>query len=50
MKNLWDYKGLFWDEVSKDFYTWSELKKLWKNRGEQCQSTVETKAPPLSEK
>ena len=26
----WDYKGLFWDEDNKKFYTWKELQEVWK--------------------
>jgi hypothetical protein len=29
-KEPWDYKGLFWDEDNKKFYTWKELKEVWK--------------------
>jgi hypothetical protein len=33
MKNNYescDYKGMFWDEKHKKFYTWKELQEVWK--------------------
>jgi len=27
-----DYKGMFWDDVSKQLYTWGELQSLFKER------------------
>ena len=49
---LWDYKGLYWDDVNKRFYRWHELKLLWQEREikQKCQSTAETKEPNLNEK
>ena len=29
---LHDYKGMFWDDVSKQLYTWGELQSLFKER------------------
>jgi len=29
---LYDYKGLFWDDVNKRFYRWYELKLLMQER------------------
>ena len=34
MDDIYDYKGLFWDHVSKKFYRWHELKELHKTRNE----------------
>jgi len=34
MDNIHDYKGLFWDDVTKNFYRWNELKELHKTRNE----------------
>jgi hypothetical protein len=30
--NQYDYKGMFWDDVSKQLYTWGELQSLFKER------------------
>ena len=30
--NQYDYKGMFWDDVSKQLYTWGELQFLFKER------------------
>ena len=51
-EELWDYKGLYWDDVNKRFYRWHELKLLWQEREikQKCQSTAETKEPNLNEK
>jgi hypothetical protein len=49
MTEPWDYKGLYWDEITKDFHRWHELKTILKER-EKCQSTAETKEPNLKEK
>lgn len=49
MKDVWDYKGLYWDDVTQDFHRWHELKNILKER-EKCQSTAETKEPSLNEK
>jgi hypothetical protein len=29
---VWDYKGMFWDDVNKRFYRWHELKLLLQER------------------
>jgi hypothetical protein len=29
---IWDYKGMFWDDVNKRFYRWHELKLLLQER------------------
>jgi hypothetical protein len=49
MTEPWDYKGLYWDEITKDFHRWHDLKTILKER-EKCQSTAETKEPNLNEK
>ena len=32
MSELYDYKGMFWDDVNKRFYRWHELKLLMQER------------------
>jgi hypothetical protein len=34
MKDLYDYKGNFYDDVTRQFYKWSEFKKLLRERNE----------------
>ena len=33
-KDLYDYKGNFYDDVTKKLYKWSEFKKILKERSE----------------
>ena len=33
-KDLYDYKGNFYDDVTKKLYKWSEFKKILKKRNE----------------
>jgi hypothetical protein len=35
MTEAWDYKGLYWDEVTKNYYTWKELTQLHKERNNE---------------
>ena len=32
MDGLWDYKGLFWDDINKQYYRWYDLELLMKER------------------
>ena len=29
---VWDYKGMFWDDVNKRYYRWHDLELLMKER------------------
>ena len=31
-KEIFDYKGMFWDDINKQFYRWHELELLTKER------------------
>jgi len=31
-EDVWDYKGLYWDDVNKRYYRWYELKLLMQER------------------
>jgi hypothetical protein len=31
-KEIFDYKGMFWDDINKRFYRWHELNLLIKER------------------
>ena len=38
---LHDYKGMFWDDVSKQLYRWNELQSLIKERQEKGENNEE---------
>jgi hypothetical protein len=42
MEGLYDYKGWFWDDVSKRFYRWHELKILMQERELKKQNNEES--------
>ena len=39
--NQYDYKGMFWDDVSKQLYRWNELQSLIKERQEKGENNEE---------
>jgi hypothetical protein len=42
---LHDYKGLFWDDVSKQLYRWGELQTLMQERANKGETMERTQTP-----
>ena len=36
---IYDYKGWFWDDVTRQLYRWSELKKILREREAVAEKT-----------